>query len=185
MEIDKSVQVTGEATNGVEAVGMTARDQPDVILLDLAMPVMDGLQAIFEIRRCSPNTRIVVLSAFDASEMEDRALRAGAMAYLAKGSGPDKILATLREVIGRDNGTPVGAPPVSLPGSSDGAAPMSVEHSYKRKHDLFPLLTHEVGNQLTVVGYAELLLEGIGSLPWRPAASSPKQSCARPVTWAP
>jgi DNA-binding NarL/FixJ family response regulator len=83
LEIDTSVQVTGEATNGVEAVAMAARDQPDVILLDLAMPVMEGLQAIPEIRRCSPNTRIVVLSAFDASEMEDRALRAGAMAYLA------------------------------------------------------------------------------------------------------
>jgi signal transduction histidine kinase len=166
LEIDTSVQVTGEATNGVEAVAMAARDRPDVILLDLAMPVMDGLQAIPEIRRCSPNTRIVVLSAFDASEMEDRALRAGAMAYLAKGSGPDEILATLREVIGRDIGSPVGAPPVSLPGSSDGAAPMSVEHAYKRKHDLFPLLTHEVGNQLTVIkGYAELLLEGIASLP--------------------
>ncbi len=101
LEVDGSVQVTGEAANGAEAVAMAAKDQPDVVLLDLAMPVMDGLQAIPEIRRCSPRTRIVVLSAFNASEMEGPALQAGAMAYLAKGSGPDEILATLRDVARR------------------------------------------------------------------------------------
>ena len=74
--------------NGAEAVDMVCRTAADVILLDLAMPVMDGLQAIPEIRRRSPGTGIVVLSGFDASKMGQRALDLGAHAYLSKGRVP-------------------------------------------------------------------------------------------------
>jgi DNA-binding NarL/FixJ family response regulator len=141
LEVDGSVQVTGEATNGAEAVAMAAKDQPDAILLDLAMPVMDGLQAIPEIRRCSPRTRIVVLSAFNASEMEERALQAGAMAYLAKGSGPDEILATLRDVARRQPGPAGPSLPAALGPRSDDEPATPLEAAYKRKNDLFPFLT--------------------------------------------
>lgn len=166
LESDGSVEVTGEAANGAEAVAMAARDQPDVILLDLAMPVMDGLQAIPEIRRCSPRTRIVVLSAFDAAEMEQRAVHAGAMAYLAKGSGPDKILATLRHVAQQEPGLAGSDLPLAVGARSDEGPALSLEAAYKHKKDLFPLLTHEVGNQLTVIkGFAEMLLNGIETLP--------------------
>ena len=166
LEVDGSFEVAGEAANGAEAVAMAAEHQPDVLLLDLAMPVMDGLQAIPEIRRCSPLTRIVVLSAFGASEMEARAVRAGALAYLAKGSRPDEILATLRAVAQSEPG-PGGLGWPRVPGHRPDEEPMaSVEAMYKRRKDLFPLLTHEVGNQLTVIkGFAEMLLEGIGTLP--------------------
>ena len=97
-EVDPTVTVVGEAGDGAEAVEVVCRTEADVILLDLAMPVMDGLQAIPELLRRSPNTGIVVLSGFDASKMEQRALDLGAHAYLSKGAGPDRILAVVREV---------------------------------------------------------------------------------------
>lgn len=155
-ELDPSVAVVGEATNGAEAVEEVCRAEADVVLLDLAMPVMDGLQAIPEIRRRSPHTRIVVLSGFDASKMAHRALELGAAAYLSKGAGPDQILAVVRQVAA---GGPAAA------GTSTVVPPVSVETAYRRQHDLLPLLTHEIGNQLTVItGFAEMLRDGQGRM---------------------
>lgn len=150
LELDDDVEVVGEAANGLEAVELSGIYHPDVILLDLAMPVMDGLQAIPEIRRCSPMTRIVVLSAFNASDMEAAVFAAGASAFLSKGTRPDRILATVRE-FGREI---VNAPAVSA------------ESEYRRRHDPLHELTHEIGNHLTVIqGFAEILLDGVDSLP--------------------
>lgn len=157
-ELDPSVAVVGEAANGREAVDEVCRTHADVVLLDLAMPVMDGLQAIPEIRRRSPRTRIVVLSGFDASKMERRALALGATSYLSKGAGPDQILAAVHRAVEE----PVADPLAVV--EADG--PVSVETAYRRQHDLVPLLTHEIGNQLTVIqGFAEMLRDGLGQLP--------------------
>ncbi|MEA2931716.1 MAG: hypothetical protein QOI56_501 [Actinomycetota bacterium] len=163
-ELDPSVRVVGEAGDGAEAVEVVCRTDADVILLDLAMPVMDGLQAIPEIRRRSPGTRIVVLSGFDASKMEQRALDLGATAYLSKGAGPDRILAVVRQAGGR--GTPTAGDPAGDRASGAVAPVVSIESAYRRRHDLVPLLTHEIGNQLTVIqGFAEMLHSGLGDLP--------------------
>jgi PAS domain S-box-containing protein len=90
--------VVAEAGDGQEAVRLTREHRPDVILLDLSMPVMDGLQAIPELRRVSPETRIVVLSGFDAARMEPVALELGADAYLEKGEAMTALLRTLAEL---------------------------------------------------------------------------------------
>ena len=82
---DSRLEVVGEATNGAEAVEMTRGEQPDAVILDLAMPVMDGLEAIPRIKEVSPATKIVVLSGFDADRMAERALGLGADTYLQKG----------------------------------------------------------------------------------------------------
>jgi signal transduction histidine kinase len=87
--------VVAEASNGEEAVLVAAEHQPDVLLLDLSMPVMDGLQAIPEIRRASPDTRIVILSGFDETRMQPVALELGAHAYLQKGEAANEIVQTL------------------------------------------------------------------------------------------
>jgi signal transduction histidine kinase len=159
-EVDPSVTVVGEAANGAEAIEVVCRTGAEVVLLDLAMPVMDGLQAIPEIRRLSPDTAIVVLSGFDASKMEQRALDLGATAYLSKGAGPDEILALVRRVAPERPRGPEESDPAPV------APAVSVEASYRRQHNLLPLLTHEVGNQLTVIqGFAEMLCEGLGHLP--------------------
>lgn len=92
---DSRLEVVGEATNGAEAIEMATTEKPDAVILDLAMPVMDGLQAIPLIKEASPNTKIVVLSGFDADRMADRALKLGADTYLQKGVALGDISQTL------------------------------------------------------------------------------------------
>lgn len=92
---DSRLRVVGEATNGVEAVEMVKAEQPDAVILDLAMPVMDGLEAIPLIKEAAPATKIVVLSGFDAQRMAERAMTLGAETYLQKGVALGEISQTL------------------------------------------------------------------------------------------
>ena len=87
--------VVAEAADGAEAVRKARENQPDAVILDLSMPVMDGLQAIPEIRKGSPGTKIVVLSGFDADTLSTEALSLGAHAYLEKGVGFDELSSTI------------------------------------------------------------------------------------------
>ena len=92
---ESGLEVVGEAANGREAVDLAASLQPDVVVLDLSMPVMDGLQAIPELLRVCPALRIVVLSGFDEGRMRQVALDLGAHAYLEKGSATAELVGTL------------------------------------------------------------------------------------------
>ncbi len=83
--------VVGEATDGQEAVDMASLLSPDVILLDLAMPRMDGLQALPTLRETSPTSKVIVVSGFANGLMEDRALAAGAARFVEKGVGMDVV----------------------------------------------------------------------------------------------
>ena len=101
LEIDGRFEVVGEACDGAEAVALSGSLRPDAVVLDLAMPVMDGLQAAPVIRNCSPRTRILVLSGFDHSRMEARARKQGAHGYLEKGTAFGRIADVLVELCGR------------------------------------------------------------------------------------
>jgi two-component system, NarL family, response regulator len=92
------MQVVAEASNGQEAVEQFLRHRPDIALLDLRMPVMDGVEAITAIREKVPTARLIVLTAFDGDEDIDRGLRAGANAYLLKDAPRDGLLKCIREV---------------------------------------------------------------------------------------
>lgn len=81
----KTYAVIGEAADGAEAIEVAAKTQPDVVFLDMAMPHMDGLEALPHILKASPESRVVVLSGFDESSMAPKALAAGASRYLEKG----------------------------------------------------------------------------------------------------
>jgi len=87
--------IVGEAAHGAEAVELAASLQPDVVVLDLSMPVMDGLEAIPELLRVSPDTRIVVLSGFDEERMKQAALRQGAHDYVEKGEAASALTEAL------------------------------------------------------------------------------------------
>jgi PAS domain S-box-containing protein len=93
-------EVVGEAGDGRAGVELVTRLQPDAVLLDLAMPVMDGLEALPLMRAAAPHARIVVLSGFESSQMATTALGAGASAYIQKGAAPDEIVAQVARSVG-------------------------------------------------------------------------------------
>ena len=94
------MQVVGEAGDGNEAIVEATRLQPDVILLDLAMPHRSGLEALPELRRVAPKARIIVFSGFASVNVAEQVLALGAASYLEKGAGPDAIVATIEQALG-------------------------------------------------------------------------------------
>jgi DNA-binding NarL/FixJ family response regulator len=94
---DAGIDVVGEAEHGAECIELVAREKPDVLLLDLEMPVMDGLEAMPQIVARSPGTAIIVLSGFSAGAMARKALELGAHSYLEKGAQLASILDAVRE----------------------------------------------------------------------------------------
>ena len=85
-------EVVGTAANGRQAIDIATEQRPDLTLLDLAMPLMDGLEALPHIRAAVPDGTVVVLSGFDAETMESTALERGAAGYLVKGLSPRRLV---------------------------------------------------------------------------------------------
>jgi NarL family two-component system response regulator LiaR len=95
---ERDIQVVGEACDGQEAVVQAEALRPDVILMDLVMPKLDGIEAISQIMAKLPSTRILVLTSFAADEKVFPAIRAGALGYLLKDSGPEELVGAIRQV---------------------------------------------------------------------------------------
>ncbi len=91
------INVVGEAGNGKEAVELAQHTQPDIVLLDLVMPEMDGIQATRQILEGSPKSRIIILTSFGEEDKVLPAIRAGAHGYLLKDIPPDKLVHAIRE----------------------------------------------------------------------------------------
>ncbi|MDR6981133.1 DNA-binding NarL/FixJ family response regulator [Streptomyces sp. 3330] len=98
LEAQPEMTVVGEATNGVEAVRMTAELRPDVVLMDVRMPGMDGIEATRRIVESGGRSRILVLTTFDLDEYAYDALRAGASGFLLKDALPEELVAGVRAV---------------------------------------------------------------------------------------
>lgn len=98
LEQDGRFDIVCEAADGEEAVRLSEAERPDIVVLDLAMPVLDGLQAIPQIRAGSPESAIVVLSGFARGVLDRDALSLGASAYVEKGEAFSKIVSTLLDV---------------------------------------------------------------------------------------
>ena len=92
------MEVVGEAATGREAVALARTLQPDVILMDMMMPEMDGAQAIAQIKAEDPDARILVLSSFPESKHVAAAMQTGALGYVLKDSTPDDLLHAIRSV---------------------------------------------------------------------------------------
>lgn len=92
------IEVVGEAGNGLEAVKAAHTTRPDVVLLDLVMPEMDGIQATSRILEGSPHTRVIILTSFGEEDKVMPAIRAGAQGYLLKDIPPDELVQAVREV---------------------------------------------------------------------------------------
>ena len=90
------IEVVGEAVNGIEAVELANRMQPDIVLLDLVMPKMDGIQATARILECSPNSRVMILTSFGEEDKVVPAIQAGAHGYLLKDIAPGQLIQSIR-----------------------------------------------------------------------------------------
>lgn len=95
---DDEIEVTAEAADGREAVDAVHRHRPDVALLDIRMPRMDGLAAGAEIRRLAPETAVVILTTFSEDDYIARALADGASGFLLKSGDPRELIAGVRAV---------------------------------------------------------------------------------------
>jgi NarL family two-component system response regulator LiaR len=96
LEAQPDFQVLGEAASGAEGVKLAAELVPDVVLMDLAMPEMDGIEATRRIRDASPRTQVVVLTSFHDDAHIFPAIKAGALSYLLKDISPEELAETVR-----------------------------------------------------------------------------------------
>lgn len=92
LELHDEIEVVGEASNGKEALGLVKELEPDVVLMDLVMPVMDGLTAIKQIKQQFPQTEILALTSFADDEKVFTAIRSGATGYLLKDVQPNDLV---------------------------------------------------------------------------------------------
>jgi two-component system, NarL family, response regulator LiaR len=92
------IQVVGEATNGPEAISLSKELEPDVILMDLLMPIMDGVEATREIIAQQPHMRVVVMTSFVWEEKIILAIKAGARGYVMNESGPGELIRSIYKV---------------------------------------------------------------------------------------
>jgi NarL family two-component system response regulator LiaR len=95
---ETDIEVVGEAANGREAIEQTSKLRPDVILVDLMMPEIDGIEAVRRITADYADTRILVLTSFATDDKVFPAIKAGALGYLLKDSAPDALISAIRQV---------------------------------------------------------------------------------------
>ncbi|MGW0567040.1 response regulator [Streptomyces tauricus] len=98
VESQDDMTILGEAANGGEAVRMTAELRPDVVLMDIRMPGLDGIEATRRITTAGNRTRVLILTTFDLDEYAYAGLRAGASGFLIKDAQPEELLAGIRAV---------------------------------------------------------------------------------------
>ena len=98
IESEDDLELVAEAKDGVEGVEMALQHDPDVILMDLVMPNMNGIEAIIEIKKHKPEAHILVITSFAEDDQVFPAIKAGALGYLLKDSSPEDLLNAIREI---------------------------------------------------------------------------------------
>lgn len=144
----RDIQVVGEARDGAEAVTQAQTLHPDVILMDLMMPKMSGIQATQEIIATQPDIRILVLTSFAADEQVFPAIKAGALGYLLKDSGPQELVQAIRQVFrGEPSLDPSVARKVLAELSSPTQKPLTHDPLTARELDILRLIAQGQSNK--------------------------------------
>jgi DNA-binding NarL/FixJ family response regulator len=100
---EPEIEVVGQATNGREAIDRVRRLNPDVVLMDVRMPDLDGIEATRELTRVAPTARVLILTTFEQDDYVFGALRAGASGFLLKRTRPEELIAAVRTVAAGDS----------------------------------------------------------------------------------
>jgi two-component system chemotaxis response regulator CheY len=98
--LSKQGHDTVVAENGIEAINTYRKDNPDVVVMDITMPQMDGLEALLEIREYDPNARVIMLTALDQKMAAARAIHLGARDFLVKPVPPTQLVSALHKALG-------------------------------------------------------------------------------------
>lgn len=98
LELEKDIEVVGEASNGVEMLSMLKNTCPDIILLDIGMPQMDGVAATYKAKKIAPHSNIIILTVYEDEPHIFEAIKAGAMGYLLKDVSIDGVIQAIRKV---------------------------------------------------------------------------------------
>lgn len=151
LELEPDITVIGEAADGKACLRMVAEEQPDVILMDVRMPVLDGIQTTSQLTAAGSTSRILMLTTFDIDEYVYDAMRAGASGFLLKDAPREQLVAAVRIVAG---GESLLAPSitrrlierfVSLPSPADGL-PVLVRSLSPREREVYELLSRGMTN---------------------------------------
>jgi DNA-binding NarL/FixJ family response regulator len=163
---EEELDVIGEASNGAEALGVIATHRPDVVLMDLMMPVMDGVEATRRVRQQTPSSRVIVLTSFRDDQLVQDAIRAGATGYLLKDVLKADLLSAIRRAA---RGEPVLHPEAQAALMRQASAPPSpLQGLTEREVDVLRLIAQgysnrEIADTLyltegTVKGYVSTIL---------------------------
>src|SRR6478736_2025358 len=152
LENDPGATVVGEAVDGEDAVDAAARLAPDVVLMDIRMPVLDGIQATRRIVRARPATRVLILTTFGLDGYVYDALRVGASGFMLKDAPPEELIAAVRIVA---NGDALLAPAITRAvieefarrtPQAEAAPPPAVADLTAREHEVLALLIRGLSN---------------------------------------
>jgi two-component system, NarL family, response regulator LiaR len=147
------LELVGGARGGREAVEICARTRPDVVLMDMVMPDMDGAAATRAIREADPSIQIIVLTSFREEELVNAALKAGAIGYLLKNVSANELAKAIRNAA---QGQPTLAPEATLALIHAATAPLPMGHDLTdRERDVLALMVkglnnHQIATQLMV-----------------------------------
>ena len=146
---EEDIEVVAEAANGLEAVDKAARFDPTVVLMDIRMPELDGLEATRRILAADPDARILILTTFDLDEYVYEALRAGASGFVLKDEPPEQLIAAIRTVAA---GAALLSPSVTkrviekFSHISRPAPPKELDELSDRERDVFRLIARGLSN---------------------------------------
>ena len=146
---EEDIEVVAEASNGLEAVEKAARFEPTVVLMDIRMPELDGLEATRRILAADPGARILILTTFDLDEYVYEALRAGASGFVLKDEPPEQLIAAIRTVAA---GEALLSPSVTkrviaqFSRISRPAPPSELEELSDREREVFRLIARGLSN---------------------------------------